>query len=168
MQEPGRHLCIDMEFARAFRGKVMFGTFLGITTSGGLVTGAGPTTGAGAVMMTTGAGAGASAIARGQQTKQHRVQTRSRITARSIAATQPSRIQPAVVGSLPQKKVAVHLAAAGPGAGARDESLCAAQKAPDAVASAAVAQPASQTHLACHSEGRHQVSAHSGPVHSKW
>ena len=114
-------------------------------------------TGAGAVTITTGAGAGA--VARGRHAEQHRVQqTRtSRIKARTIAVMQPRRIQPAVVGSLPQKKVALHasLPAAGPGAGARDESLCAAQKVPpDAVASAAaVAQPASQTHLRSYGEG---------------
>ncbi len=67
------------------------------------MTGADPMTGA--VMITTGAGAGAAA--RGQHAKQHRVQARSRTAASTIAATQPSRIQPAVVGSLPQKKVAV-------------------------------------------------------------
>ena len=77
------------------------------------------------------------------------MQMSSTIAARTVTAMQPSRIQPAVVGLLPQKNVAVHAAVpdAGPGAGARDESLCAAQKVPDVLAPAAVAQPASQTHL---------------------
>ena len=108
---------------------------------------------------TTMTGAAAAAAARGQHVKQHRVQIRSTITASSVTAAQPSRTQPAVVGCLPQKNVAVHAAsvADGPGAGARDESLCDAQKVPELLPPAAVAQPTSQTHLSIDTGRRHQA-----------
>ena len=85
-------------------------------------------------------------------------------TASRMTTAHAIRIQPAVVGLPSQKNVAVHGPAAGVGAAVGDSDVsvvCAAQKLPDAPSPAAVAHPASHTHLPYEAHGIRTCNAES-------